>query len=67
MAEAGKTTHQIAAWGGWKTLAEVTHYTEAADRKRLTHDGVEQEQNFDNPRNPVVENREKTKENNGRS
>jgi len=67
MAEAGATTHAIAAWGGWKTLAEVAHYTEAVDRRKLTHEGIEQEQNFDNPRNPVVENREKPNENNGRS
>lgn len=59
MAEAGKTSHQIAAWGGWKTLAEVTHYTEAADRKRLTHDGVEQEQNFGNSIHKVSKNPEK--------
>jgi len=37
MAEAGKTTHAIAAWGGWKTLAEVQHYTEAVNRRKLTH------------------------------
>lgn len=41
MAEAGKTAHQIAAWGGWKTLSEVAHYTEAVDRKRLTHENEE--------------------------
>jgi len=39
MAEAGKTTHAIAAWGGWKTLAEVQHYTEAVNRRALTHEG----------------------------
>ena len=59
MAEAGKPSHQIAAWGGWKTLAKVTHYTEAADRKRLTHDGVEQEQNFGNSIHKISKNREK--------
>ncbi len=67
MAEAGKTTHAIAAWGGWATLSEVAHYTEAVDRRKLTHEGIEQEQNFDDPRNPVVEKREKTNENNGKS
>jgi integrase len=37
MAEAGKSTHVIAAWGGWKTLAEVASYTEAVNRRKLTH------------------------------
>jgi integrase len=60
MAEAGKTAHQIAVWAGWKTLAEVVHYTEAANRKRLTHDGVEQEQNFGNSAHKVSKNPEKT-------
>jgi len=59
LTEAGATTHAIAAWGGWKTLAEVAHYTEAVDRLKLTHAGTEQKQNFDNPANQVVENREK--------
>lgn len=40
MAEQGKTAHQIMAWGAWKTLAEVAHYTAASDRRRLTHEGV---------------------------
>jgi hypothetical protein len=29
------------AWGGWKTLAEVKRYTEAANRKRLAMQGAE--------------------------
>ncbi len=62
MAEAGKTVHQIAAWGGWATLSEVAHYTEAADRRKLTHAGTEQKQKLDNPRNPVVENHQKPNE-----
>ena len=37
MAEVGKTTHAIAAWGGWKTLAEVQYHTEAVNRGKLTH------------------------------
>ncbi len=37
MAETGATTHTIAAWGGWATLSEVAHYTEAVDRRKLTH------------------------------
>ena len=65
MAEAGATTHAIAAWGGWETLAEVAHYTAAADRRKLTHAGIEQERNFANPTDPVGENREKHNENNG--
>lgn len=34
LAEAGATTHQIAAWTGHETLQEVAHYTAAADRRR---------------------------------
>ena len=67
MAEAGATTHTIAAWGGWETLAEVAHYTAAADRRKLTHAGIEQEQNFANPADPVGENREKPNEINAKS
>lgn len=38
MAEEGRTAHSIMAWGGWKTLSEVSHYTEAVNRRRLTHE-----------------------------
>ncbi len=65
MAEAGATTHKIAAWGGWATLAEVQHYTDAADRRKLTHAGVEQERNLGYPIKPVSKNREKANGNNG--
>lgn len=34
LAEGGATAHQIAAWTGHITLAEVQHYTEQADRRR---------------------------------
>jgi len=34
MAENGATPHQIAAWTGHKTLAEVQGYTEKADKRR---------------------------------
>lgn len=34
LAEAGATTHQIAAWTGHKSLKEVEHYTLAASRKK---------------------------------
>ncbi|WP_223639274.1 tyrosine-type recombinase/integrase [Rhodobacter sp. TJ_12] len=45
LAEAGATTHQIAAWTGHQSLSEVQHYTEAADRRRAVR-GTEQDQNF---------------------
>lgn len=35
LAENGATTHQIAAWTGHETLAEVEHYSKAAQKKRL--------------------------------
>ena len=41
LAEVGCTDHQIMAWGGWKTLKEVTRYTEAANRKRLARSAAE--------------------------
>lgn len=34
LAEAGATTHQIAAWTGHRSLKEVEHYTLAASRRR---------------------------------
>jgi integrase/recombinase XerD len=34
LAEAGATTHQIAAWTGHATLKEVEHYTKESDRRR---------------------------------
>jgi integrase/recombinase XerD len=34
LADAGATTHQIAAWSGHKTLKEVEHYTRDADRRK---------------------------------
>jgi integrase len=40
LAEAGATDHEIMAWGGWKTLAEVKRYTEAANRRRLALQGA---------------------------
>lgn len=52
----GKTAHQLAAWGGWKTLAEVAHYTAEADRRRLTHDGANEERIADTASEPVSEN-----------
>ena len=59
MAEQDKTAHQIAAWGGWKTLSEVSHYTQAVDRKRLTHDGMNEERILDTPSEPVSQKAEK--------
>lgn len=44
LAEAGATTHQIAAWTGHQSLSEVQHYTEAADRRRAVR-GTEQDRN----------------------
>lgn len=35
MAENGATTHQIAAWTGHETLAEVERYSRAAERRRI--------------------------------
>lgn len=34
LAEAGATAHQIGAWTGHESLAEITHYTRAVDRRR---------------------------------
>lgn len=39
LAEAGASVHQIAAWGGHLTLAEVEHYTRKADRRRAMEPG----------------------------
>lgn len=47
LAEAGATTHQIAAWTGHATLKEVERYTKKADRRRAVM-GQEREQNTPN-------------------
>jgi len=39
LADHGATEHELMAWGGWKTLAEVQRYTKAANRKRLAKSG----------------------------
>lgn len=44
LAEAGATTHQIAAWTGHQSLSEVQHYTESANR-RAAVTGTEQDRN----------------------
>lgn len=44
LAEGGASTHQIASWTGHKTLAEVQHYTDAADRRKAVI-GTEQDRN----------------------
>lgn len=51
LAEAGATTHQIAAWTGHETLKEVAHYTEQADRRRAVM-GTEQDRNPTNTPDP---------------
>jgi hypothetical protein len=35
MAENGATSHQIAAWTGRESLAEVARYSRAAERRRI--------------------------------
>ncbi len=39
-AEARNTTHELMAFSGHKTLAEVQRYTEAANTKRLADSGA---------------------------
>jgi integrase len=39
-AEAGLTPHQLMALSGHKSLAEVTRYTEAANRARLAKEAM---------------------------
>ncbi|MDX1781769.1 MAG: tyrosine-type recombinase/integrase, partial [Thalassovita sp.] len=34
-AEAGATTHEVAAWSGHESLKEVEHYTRGVNRKNL--------------------------------
>jgi hypothetical protein len=40
LAEAGKTTKQIAAVSGHKSLREVERYTDAAEQRRLAQDAM---------------------------
>jgi integrase/recombinase XerD len=46
-AEGGATAHQIGAWTGHESLAEVAHYTRSVDRMRAVM-GTEQVQNVGN-------------------
>ncbi|QIR85042.1 tyrosine-type recombinase/integrase [Paracoccus sp. AK26] len=46
LAEAGATTHQIAAWTGHETLSEVQRYAKAADRRRVLS-GPDEEQELE--------------------
>ncbi len=39
-AEAGWTDHEIAAWGGWKSLSQVQLYTRTANRRKLAQGAV---------------------------
>ncbi|GBR37695.1 hypothetical protein AA101099_0837 [Neoasaia chiangmaiensis NBRC 101099] len=41
LAEAGCTTHQIAAITGHKTLSEVERYTRAVDQRKLAQEAME--------------------------
>jgi integrase len=40
LADAGATAHEIAAWSGHMTLAEVQRYTKGADQKRLARSAL---------------------------
>ena len=40
VAEAGWTDHEIAAWGGWKSLSEVQRYTRTVNRRKLAQGAV---------------------------
>lgn len=58
LAEDGATVSQIASWTGHKSLAEVQHYTAAADRRRAAI-GTEHDQNSVNRADPSVKSAEK--------
>lgn len=52
LAESGATSHQIGAWTGHESLAEIAHYTQAAERRRAVM-GTEREGNVGKPAIPV--------------
>ena len=45
LAHRGATPHEIQAWTGHRSLAQVQHYTRAADQLRLARDAIEQSDN----------------------
>lgn len=53
LAEEGANPLEIGAWTGHRSLSEVSHYVDEADRKRMVR-GTEQDQNFVNTQNPAV-------------
>ena len=40
MAEAGCTVHEIVAWSGHQTLAQVAHYTRSVEQERLAEEAM---------------------------
>lgn len=40
LAQAGCSTHEIAATGGWRSLSMVQHYTRAAEQEKLARGAV---------------------------
>jgi integrase len=40
LAEHGATDHEIAAWGGWRSLSEVQRYTRGSNRRKLAQAAV---------------------------
>jgi len=52
-AEAGLTPHQIMSISGHKTLAEVTRYTAAADRRKLAIEGMQKIEERTGNGNPI--------------
>lgn len=51
LSEAGATAHQIGAWTGHRSLAEIAHYTQRADRRRILSGTGGERKNV----NPIVE------------
>ena len=48
LAEVGNTAHELMAISGHKTLSQVQHYTQDADRKKLATSGMAKRQNENN-------------------
>ena len=58
MAEAGCSVHELAAFGGHKTLSEIAHYTRSVEQAALAREAMAKVRTtLAKPMGPIVKNR----------
>jgi hypothetical protein len=67
-AAAGCSVHEIAAWSGHKTLAEIAHYTRSVEQEALAEAAMVKERTkLSKPEGHFDKSRKKASGNNGRN